>query len=176
MTCFVLQLAVTAYGQHQEGSAAGSDPEQLAKAAKLQRLKQDEKNIVVQRTALAEFAFKKRRIQRQLEALTVMPTDNVLPDLQQYAARLNRDLKNLERQMEMTRQMIEVDTRLLDEGYRQLGSVRDPSVQQTHFAGGGNDLLLRQRPVRSIPVGSTSAHRPELGLCKLLEKKVAEKD
>jgi len=103
--------ALSQIGQQAHGY---TDPDQLAIATKKQELEQNKKSILDQEMGLAEFEFKAQKIRRQLDALSVMSTDEVSPPLRKYASGMNSELKRLELHIETTKGFLEAQRLALE--------------------------------------------------------------
>jgi hypothetical protein len=120
----------SASDQHNHRTPGYIDPEQLTIAATRVRLTQHEKNIAVQQMTLAEFEAKARKIRRQLEALTLMPADEISSRLLEYAAEKHKELKALEWHIETAKRV------LADQAQWTESDRREPNAQDERFTRG----------------------------------------
>lgn len=145
---FVLTTS-PAFSQYQHRISGHEDPTELAIRAKRKEVEQDERNIIVQQTTLAESELKAQKIRRQLEALSFMQEDEIFQRLQEYKSAMRRDLKNLQRQIQTTKQLLETDKRFLEESIRQLNTLEEEhkkrmSFRHRHSVGSPVDEYLEE--------------------------------
>jgi hypothetical protein len=96
-------------------------------------------NIIVQQIDLAEREMEALKISRQLEALTLMPSDEISPRLQEYQSEMCRKHKDIERQIEATKKDLETRKEFLEEGYRQLNERENEYKRRMAFESGRPD-------------------------------------
>ncbi len=117
--------ALTAWPQDARSAAAGTDPQQTAATAARERLGQDERNVAVQQTGLAEFEARALKIRRQLEALALTPEAELPARLLEYASGMSAELKALERHIQATKWSMAAETQRLEASRRQLNAQED---------------------------------------------------